>query len=62
MADDTFAFTSIPIVDFRQLKDPNKKGQALEELRNAIFIVGFLYLTHTGLEVCDSYVYLILKF
>ncbi|PKY05168.1 oxidoreductase [Aspergillus campestris IBT 28561] len=43
-------FTSIPFIDFGQLQDPETKPQALEKLRDAIFVVGFLYLTNHGLE------------
>lgn len=44
-------FSSVPIIDFQKLQDPATRDAALTELRNAIFIVGFLYLTNTGLEV-----------
>lgn len=47
--DDTFS--SIPIVDFSRLQNPLTKAEALEQLRNAIFRVGFLYLINHGLEV-----------
>lgn len=50
-------FTSIPFIDFGQLQDPATKPQALEKLRDAIFVVGFLYLTNHGLEVWDLSVY-----
>ncbi|KAE8356119.1 hypothetical protein BDV28DRAFT_154857 [Aspergillus coremiiformis] len=43
-------FSSIPIVDFRRLQDPLTKPQALEQLREAIFQVGFLYLINHGRE------------
>ncbi|KAF7616770.1 putative oxidoreductase [Aspergillus flavus] len=43
-------FSSIPIVDFRRLQDPLTKAEALEQLREAIFQVGFLYLINHGLE------------
>lgn len=45
------SFSSIPIIDFRQLQDPDTKDEALAKLRDAIFVVGFLYLTNHGLEV-----------
>ncbi|KNG87638.1 hypothetical protein ANOM_003622 [Aspergillus nomiae NRRL 13137] len=48
MADSTFS--SIPIVDLRRLQDPLTKAEALEQLRQAIFQVGFLYLINHGLE------------
>ncbi|GMF70289.1 unnamed protein product [Aspergillus oryzae] len=46
-------FSSIPIVDFRRLQDPLTKAEALEQLREAIFQVGFLYLINHGLEYPD---------
>lgn len=45
------SFSSIPVVDFQRLQDPRTKEEALAQLREAIFIVGFLYLTNHGLEV-----------
>lgn len=44
-------FSSVPIVDFARLIDPVTKDEELSNLREAIFVVGFLYLTNTGLEV-----------
>jgi hypothetical protein len=44
-------FSSIPIIDWRRLQDPETKAAALDQLREAIFVVGFLYLTNHGLEV-----------
>jgi Isopenicillin N synthase and related dioxygenases len=44
-------FSSVPIVDFARLNDPVTKDEELSNLREAIFVVGFLYLTNTGLEV-----------
>lgn len=41
----------MPIVDVARLSDPATKQEELSKLRDAIFIVGFLYLTNTGLEV-----------
>lgn len=41
----------MPIVDFARLNDPSTKDEELSNLRQAIFVVGFLYLTNTGLEV-----------
>ena len=41
----------MPIVDFARLNDPVTKNEELSKLREAIFVVGFLYLTNTGLEV-----------
>ncbi|KAB8237538.1 hypothetical protein BDV23DRAFT_170489 [Aspergillus alliaceus] len=43
-------FSSIPIIDLRRLQDPLTKAEALEQLREAIFQVGFLYLINHGLE------------
>jgi isopenicillin N synthase-like dioxygenase len=47
----TETFSSVPIVDFARLNDPVTKNEELSKLREAIFVVGFLYLTNTGLEV-----------
>ncbi|KAJ5106114.1 hypothetical protein N7456_002789 [Penicillium angulare] len=44
------AFSSVPAVDYSRLNDPNLKSNELSKLKEAIFGVGFLYLTHTGLE------------
>ncbi|KAJ6095157.1 Oxoglutarate/iron-dependent dioxygenase [Penicillium canescens] len=43
-------FSSVPVVDFTRLHDPVTKNEELSKLREAIFVVGFLYLTNTGLE------------
>jgi isopenicillin N synthase-like dioxygenase len=47
-------FSSVPIVDFARLNDPVTKDEELSNLRKAIFVVGFLYLTNTGLEVRET--------
>ncbi|KAJ5342775.1 hypothetical protein N7541_011899 [Penicillium brevicompactum] len=44
------AFSSVPVVDIARLTDPATKAEELSKLRDAIFVVGFLYLTNTGLE------------
>lgn len=44
------SFTSLPILDFSLSKDPATKPQFLEDLKHALFTVGFLYLTNHGLE------------
>lgn len=44
-------FSAVPQVDFARLNDPSTKDDELKKLREAIFVVGFLYLTNTGLEV-----------
>ncbi|PVH68468.1 oxidoreductase [Cadophora sp. DSE1049] len=46
----TTSFSAIPVVDYSQLLDPGRKAEALSQLRDAVFNVGFLYLTKTGLE------------
>ncbi|KAJ5139452.1 Oxoglutarate/iron-dependent dioxygenase [Penicillium atrosanguineum] len=43
-------FSSVPKVDYSRLQDPSTKDDELLNLREAIFVVGFLYLTDTGLE------------
>lgn len=45
------AFSYVPAVDFSRLKDGQYKPNELLKLKEAIFTVGFLYLTNTGLEV-----------
>lgn len=44
-------FSSVPQVDFARLNDPSTRDDELKKLREAIFVVGFLYLVNTGLEV-----------
>ncbi|KAL4925645.1 uncharacterized protein BDV17DRAFT_283786 [Aspergillus undulatus] len=43
-------FSSIPVIDWRRLQNPATNSDALNDLREAIFVVGFLYLTNHGLE------------
>ncbi|EAW11717.1 isopenicillin N synthase family dioxygenase [Aspergillus clavatus NRRL 1] len=43
-------FSSIPIIDFSRLQDPSTKEDTLAQLREAIFVVGFLYLINHGME------------
>ncbi|KAJ5086174.1 Oxoglutarate/iron-dependent dioxygenase [Penicillium argentinense] len=43
-------FSSVPQVDYARLKDNATREEELVKLRDAIFVVGFLYLTNTGLE------------
>lgn len=52
------AFSSIPIIDFSRLQNASTREEALSQLRDAIFRVGFLYLTNHGLEVCCETIYL----
>lgn len=47
----TETFSAVPRVDFSRLNDPISRSEELLKLRDAIFVVGFLYLTNTGLEV-----------
>lgn len=47
----TDTFSSIPIIDFQRLQNEDTKEETLAQLREAIFLVGFLYLTNHGLEV-----------
>jgi isopenicillin N synthase-like dioxygenase len=44
-------FSSVPQVDYSRLNNPSTRDVELKKLRDAIFVVGFLYLTNTGLEV-----------
>lgn len=45
------SFSSVPIIDFSRLGSAETKPEALIQLRDAVFSVGFLYLVNTGLEV-----------
>lgn len=45
------SFSTIPVIDFAGLSSPTQKAEALEQLKTALFEVGFLYLVNTGLEV-----------
>ncbi|EXJ71066.1 uncharacterized protein A1O5_06059 [Cladophialophora psammophila CBS 110553] len=44
------SFSTIPIIDFTNLQSAETKPQALKQLQDALFKVGFLYLINTGLE------------
>jgi isopenicillin N synthase-like dioxygenase len=44
------SFTSVPILDFSQAKDPASKPQFLADLRHALMEVGFLYLKNVGIS------------
>ncbi|EED21038.1 oxidoreductase, 2OG-Fe(II) oxygenase family, putative [Talaromyces stipitatus ATCC 10500] len=44
------SFESLPIIDFQALQSDATKSEALADLKNALFHVGFLYLANTGLE------------
>lgn len=41
---------SLPIIDLALAKDPATKPQLLEDLKNALFRIGFLYLINHGVE------------
>jgi isopenicillin N synthase-like dioxygenase len=43
------SFSTIPILDLSLAKDPSTKPQFLDELRNALLEVGFLYLKNVGI-------------
>jgi len=43
------SFTSIPILDLAQSRDPATKPQFLAELRHVLMEVGFLYLKNVGI-------------
>lgn len=45
------SFSYVPQVDYARLQDKATREEELVKLRNAIFVVGFLYLINTGLEV-----------
>lgn len=44
------AFTSVPVIDLALADNPDTKPQFLEDLRYALFKVGFLYLINHGAE------------
>lgn len=43
------SFTSVPILDLAQSRDPATKPRFLTELRHALMEVGFLYLKNVGI-------------
>lgn len=43
------SFTSIPILDLDQSRDPATKPAFLDQLRHALMEVGFLYLKNVGI-------------
>lgn len=47
--DDT-TMESLPIIDLALAQDPATKPQLLEDLKNALFRIGFLYLVNHGVE------------
>ena len=54
------SFTSIPVLSLAQARDPKSKPVFLQQLRDALLNVGFLYLSDTGLlpelveRVCEQ--------
>lgn len=44
------SFTSIPILDLELSRDPATKPEFLDQLRNALMEVGFLYLKNVGIS------------
>lgn len=44
------SFTSIPILDLDLSRDPATKPEFLDQLRNALMEVGFLYLKNVGIS------------
>lgn len=43
------SFTSIPVLDLAQARDPATKPAFLDQLRHALLEVGFLYLRNVGI-------------
>lgn len=43
------SFTSIPILDLELARDPATKAAFLDQLRDALLEVGFLYLKNVGI-------------
>jgi len=52
----TAEFSSIPVLDLGQLREPGSRGQFLEQLRDTCHNVGFLYVANHGVpsEACDG--------
>lgn len=54
------AFTSIPILDLSLARSPSTKPAFLQQLREALLTVGFLYISNTGIpqstfdQVCEQ--------
>lgn len=44
------AFKELPIVDLKKLDDPESRQQTLDQIRSALFEVGFLYIVNHGVE------------
>lgn len=44
------SFKSLPILDFKLAENPESKSKFLEDLRYALFSVGFFYLINHGME------------
>lgn len=44
------SFTTIPILDLSLARSEDTKAQFLEQLRDALLNVGFLYIENTGIE------------
>jgi hypothetical protein len=43
------AFDTLPIIDLSLANNPETKHRVLEELRYAVFNVGFMYIKNTGI-------------
>lgn len=44
------SFSTIPVLDLSLARDPKTKPVFLEDLRNALLDVGFLYIENTGID------------
>ena len=44
------SFSTIPVLDLSLARDPKTKPVFLEDLRNALLDVGFLYIKNTGID------------
>ncbi|MCJ1309661.1 hypothetical protein MMC25_003321 [Agyrium rufum] len=44
------SFTAIPVLDLSLAREPGMKAQFLDDLRNALLEVGFLYIKSTGIS------------
>lgn len=45
------SFSKVPVLDFSRFSNEGTKEEELSKLKEAIFEVGFLYLSNTGIDV-----------
>lgn len=44
------SFSSLPVLDLSLSNDPNTKPDFLDSLRHALLVVGFFYISNTGID------------